>query len=324
MSALRPIGLAAVLVILGACGREKITKPEASAVIQSSTSFKTSKVVYLPRVVAIPAEGMDAGSVSTREGQALTITEIAAADPVVALLRARGQVDIEDFVSAVQSSIVVPKPKVDSTKKDSTKADSTKADSTKKAQDPDSAKGNVGTPVEAAPPKPLNTPQNSPPAAPPLAQQWVHTLRITPRQRPEMADLGIDDGSDTEDSPHPVYSGRPIGRVPGWTLPVGSREFVRVLEIAERGTVRDGAPGEITVDFLWRWRTTRAGALFDGDGAEFQSLPKEVQQAVQASELTMDTSTPQWSRATLQRTPKGWRVTLIDWTYGVGKPHDPW
>ena len=321
----RSSALALTLLAIGACSREKISKPDASSVIQSAPSFKTSKVVYVPRVVAIPAEGAEGTSVSTREGEALTIIEIAAVDPVVALLRARGQVDIEDFVSPVASSIVEPpKPKTDSVKADSAKADSVKADSAKRAQNPDSAKGNVGEPLKPPPPKPLNQPQTSPPPAPPLARQWVHTLRVTPRPRPEMGDLAIDDGSDSEDSPRVQYTGRPIGRVPGWTLAVGTREFMRVLKVSDRGPIRDDVPGEVVVDFLWRWKPTRAGALFDVDGAEFQSLPNEVQQAIQASSLSIDASVPQWSRATLAKTSKGWRVTLIDWTFGAGKAHEPW
>jgi len=318
----------ATLLALSACSHEKIPRTEASAVIQASTSFKSSKVVYVPRVVSIPAEEIG-GSVSTREGEALTITEIASVDPVVGLLRARGQVSIEDFVSPVASSIVRPpnpdSVRADSIRKDSTaKADSAKADTTKKAN-PDSAKGNVGTPVTVTPPKPfLNNSQTSPPPQPPLARQWVHTIRVTPNQLPEMTDLSVDDGSDFEDSPRPDYTGRPIGRIPGWTLAVAGREFIRVLEVADRVPARDGPAGDIVVDFLWRWRPTRAGALFDADGPEFQSLPRELQQAVQASSLTLDASTPQWSRATLARDTKGWRVTFIDWSYGAGKPHDPW
>ena len=320
--------IAAVLAV-SACSREKIARSDASAVIQSSASFKQGRVFYVPRVVSIPAEEIG-GSVSAREGEALTITEIASVDPIVALLRARGQVSIEDFVSPVASSIVHP-PNPDSVRADSIKKDSTaKADSAKSADsvkklNPDSAKGNVGEPLQPPPAKPpLDRPQTSPPPQPPLAKRWVHTIRVTPNQRPEMGDLSVDDGSDFEDSPRPDYSGRAIGRIPGWTLAVAGREFIRVLEVTDRNPPKDGPPGEIVVDFLWRWRPTRAGALFDVDGAEFQSLPAEVQQAVQGGSLTLDASTPLWSRATLARDTHGWRVTFIDWSYGLGKPHQQW
>jgi hypothetical protein len=53
-------------------------------------------------------------------------------------------------------------------------------------------------------------------------------------------------------------------------------------------------------------------------------LPKEVQQAALAGSITIDTSIPHWSRATLLREPTGWKVTSVDWTYGDDKPHKGW
>ena len=317
----------ASLAIVGACHRDRISLVDASGTIRAAPGFMSPKLAYLPRVVAIPVDGIPAGTAATREGQALSIVQIASVDPVIALLRARDQIEIEDFVSAVQSSIIIPTPAKDSAlAADSAKADSNRVKDSARVATPkgDSAKGNVGVPLKPPPPRPLNEPRTSPPPVPPLAQQWVHTLRVTPRGGPEMGDLAVDDGDYPEDSPPPIYGGRRIGRIPGWTLTLGTREFIRVLDVPERGVVREGNPGDVVVDFLWRWRPSRAGALFDEDGAEFQSLPKELQQAVLASNLTIDSSTPRWSRATLSRTSNGWRVALVDWEYGEGKPHAPW
>jgi hypothetical protein len=302
--------LAAILV--AACGRQKISKPDAATLVRASAAFRTTKLAYVPRVVAIPADAMPSGTAAAREGQALTILEIASVDPVVALLRARDQIEIEDFVSAVQSSIVLPPPPAPA-------ADSAETDSTKAKTDTSLAgRGNVNSTTGPPRPKSIAQPQTSPPPTPPLAQQWVHTLRVTPRARPEMADLSPDDGGDDGEGPRPVYTSRRVGRVPGWKLALGTRELLRVLGVAH------GDGSEVAVDFLWRWRPTRAGALFDEDGAEFRSLPSEVQQAVAAGALTMDTSIPQWSRATLTRDGTGWRVVRVDWGYGLDKPHDPW
>jgi hypothetical protein len=305
------------LLVVAACGGPKISKQKATSVIEAAAPFKSAKLVYVPRVLAIPADGI-VSSTATREGEALNIIQIASVDPVVAVLRARDQVAIEDFVSAVQSSIVVPPPKPaeDTTaNSDSTKS---KSDSTKSPND--STK-----PVRKPPPlNQIDQPHTSPPPAPPLAQAWIHTLRVTPRVQLETSELAPDDGDDNPEAPRVAYSTRPIGRTPGWTLAVGAREFVRILEVAPYAPTRGDPLGEARVDFLWRWRATRPGTLFDTESAEFQSLPKEVQQAALTGGITIDTSSPHWSRAILDRDGAGWKVTNVDWAYGDDKPHGRW
>ena len=323
----------AALVTAGAltsgCHRQRLSKENAAGVVQTSPAFQRPMVAYLPRVLAIPADGTDSASASSREGAALTLVQMASVDPVVAVLRARGQVEIEDFVSAVPSSVVIP-PKPDSTKpdsakakKDTTKSDSTKSDSTKKDSASAAPKQDTVRPRQPPPRNTLNQPQMSPLPVAPFAHAWVHTLRMTPRPTLEPTDLAIDEGDDEENAPRPVYSGRAIGRNPGWTVSVGTREFIKVLGVADRGTVRDDAPGDVVVDFLWRWQPTRSGALFDLSGAPFQSLPTEVQKAAQDGGLAFDTSSPHWSRAILARAGSGWRVSKIDWGYGDGKEYTP-
>ena len=314
---------AAFLLVLGGCGQASISKENAAGVIQSSPGFKRAKVAYVSRVIAIPADGIEEGTKAIREGQALDLTQIAAIDPVIAVLRARDQIGIEEFVSPVPSSIVLP-PKRDTldsaAKVDSVKRDSVKLDSARKVEQPlDSA--------VKKPPKPVKLgPTTSPPPVPPLAQIWVHTLRVTPRtNRPEMADLATDDGDDDGDAPRRTYGRRPVDRTLGWTLALGTREFIRVLVVAEHRATREEVAGNyVDVDFLWRWRPTRAGALFDADGAEFQSLPRDVQRAVQGDSLAIDGGTTHWSRATLFHAGTGWRVTKVDWAYGDDKPHEGW
>ena len=316
MMPIRFVALAGALVLLaGACGHTRMSKETAAGIVQASSAFKSAKLAYVSRVLAIPADGIKS-SAATREGQALDLLQISAIDPVIAVLRARDQIEIEDFVSAVQSSIVLPPP---SDPKPEPKPDTAKLDSARK-----NGSQQLFDSTAKKPPKPINQPTTSPPPVPPLAQQWVHTLRVTPRSRPEMADLTHDDGDDDEDSPRPSYGRRPVGRIPGWTLALGTREFMRVLEVADRRPMKDDIPGELSVDFLWRWRPTRAGALFDADGAEFQSLPTEVQRAVQSDSLTIDGNSTHWSRAILARTNAGWRVAKVDWGYGDDKPHEKW
>jgi hypothetical protein len=284
-------------------------------VIEAAPAFKAAKVVYVPRQVAIPANGLG-NSMAARQGEALTLIEIASVDPVVAVLRARDWVTIEDFVSAVPGSVVEAPPPlpVDTAKTDSTKTpnDSAKAkrDSTKVDSEP----------VKPRPPKAtLDQPHTSPPPAPPLAQQWVHTLRVTPRGSLQTSDLTPDDGEDSPE-PHIAYSGLPVARTPGWTLAVGARELIRILDVLAYSPAHGEPAGEAQVDFLWRWHPTKRGDPFDTESAEFESLPREVQQAALTGSITMEGST-HWSRATLARNGASWKITRIDWTYGDDKPH---
>jgi hypothetical protein len=321
----RVVTLGVLSLLLVACGGPRLSIQKASGVIQGAAEFKVAKLLYVPRVLAIPAEGMIA-STATREGQAMDIIQIASIDPVVAILRARDRIAIEDFVSAVPSSIVIPpKPDADTAtkadtgkKNDSTKTgkDSTQRDSTKSPNDS----------TKKPKPKPLNLnePHTSPPPAPPLAQAWVHTLRVTPRVTLQSPELSPDDGDDNPENPRVVYGTQPIGRNPGWTLTIATREFMRVLDVAAYTPAVNEAAGEARIDFLWKWHPTKPGALFDTESAEFESLPKEVQQAALTGSITVDATTLHWARATIAREATGWKVTGVNWNFGDGKPHDRW
>lgn len=314
---------------LAACGRQPLANEKAAAAIQGAAEFKTGKVLYLPRVLAIPAEGIGS-STATREGEALNIVQIASIDPVVAVLRARDRVSIEDFVSAVPSSIVIPVPKTDSAS-DSTaaKKDTTKKsplDSARDARIVDSilkAGGDTAKPKPKPKPLSLNEPHTSPPPVAPFAQAWVHTLRMTPRPELQGNELTVDDGDDNPEAPHAAYiTAKPVGRTPGWVLLVGSREFMRIQDVAAYTASRNEPAGDARVDFLWRWRPTKPGTLFDTESAEFQSLPGEVQQAALTGGITLDATTVHSARATLAREGAGWKVTSVNWMFGDDKPHD--
>lgn len=320
--------LLACLVIATACGGPKISKQKATAIIEASNTYKAPKLVYVPRVLAIPADGI-VSSTATREGEALTIIQIASVDPVVAVLRARDRVSIEDFVSAVPGSNLLappPKPSRDSAAADTTASDTSRSanDSTKPRSDSAKARNDSLRHHIAKPPPRLNDPNTSAPPSAPLAQAWVHTLRVTPRPALQTDELAPDDGDDNPESPRVTYNARAVGRTPGWTLAVGTREMIRVLEIAPYTPARGAPPGEALIDFLWHWRATKPGAPFDTESAEYQSLPGEVQQTAIDGGVTLDTSSPHWSRAYLARDGAGWKVTSVDWNYGADKPHDRW
>src|SRR5207248_3199244 len=86
----------------------------------------------------------------------------------------------------------------------------------------------------------------------------VHTLRVTPRAQLETSELTPDDGEDNPEAPRVAYSTQPIGRTPGWTLSVGTREFMRVLEIGSYTPAHGEPQSDTRVDFLWRWRPRSA------------------------------------------------------------------
>ena len=305
---LRP-GQFALLILLAACAGPRLSKDSAERTIESTPEFKAGKLLYVPRVLAIPADGIGS-STATREGEALNIIQIASIDPVVAVLRARDRVAIEDFVSAVPGSIVLP-PKMDTT----TKTDTTKTDSTK---------SEASDTVKIKPKPSLDETHTSPPPAPPLAQAWVHTLRVTPRATLQGTELAPDDGEENSEAPRVSYGAQVIGRTPGWTLSIGTRDFMRVLEVAAYAPTRGEPRGDTRVDFLWHWRPTKPGALFDTESAEFGSLPREVQQAALTGAITIDATTVHWARATLARDGASWKVTSVKWVYGDDKPHDKW
>lgn len=311
--------VACLVLVATACGGPRVKAKAAAKAIEDDPSFKSSKLVYVPRVIAIPADAISSSS-ATREGEALSIVQIASVDPVVAVLRARDQVTIEDFVSAVPSSIVLPPKPIDDTT--ATDSAATPNDTTKRAANDSTKKPAKDTTKRIAKPQiRLDESRTSPPPAPPLAQAWVHTLRVTPRPHLQGSDLAPDDGDDNPESPRVAYSTHSIGRTPGWTLTIGARELVRVLEVLEYSPKGVEPKGEAQVDFVWHWRSTRPGALFDTESAEFQSLPREIQMAAQTGTVTFDTSIQHWSRATLAREGTGWKVTSVDWSYGDDKPH---
>ena len=325
----RRAGAVAVSLALTACGGAKVSKKTAATIIEASRDLKAGKLIYVPRQLSIPAEGL-ASSTATREGEAMNIIQIASIDPVVAILRARGRIAIEDFVSAVPGSVVLP-PKIDADS--AARADSIKAknDSSKAKNDSSkSPKDSAEPPNDTARAKPkpkalsLNEPHTSPPPAPPLAQQWIHTLRITPRADLQTSDLASDDGDDNPENPRVAYGTQPIGRTPGWTLAIASREFMRILDVTPYTPAHGEPAGEAQIDFLWHWKPTPAGAEFDVDGAAFQSLPREVQQAALTGAVTIDATTVRWARATVARDGTGWKVTSVNWAYGDDKPHDGW
>lgn len=301
-----------VLAMAAACDpASHIGKKRAADAILASPSFKAPKVAHVPRILSVQVGSAIPGSVAataSHAGELFNLDQIATLDAAVAVLQARGRVQVEDFMNPVQQPmsppVMQPEPLPPPPVADS-------------ASTRDSSQGDAAAQRDSA----VRLAAALPPAPAPVIEDWVHTLRITPRPQLETDLLSADDDDDAESTPTPANpSFSHLGRTPGWKLAIGTRELVKILDI--RGAKDDGVQaeeGEAVVDFLWRWRATPAGDAFDAQAPEFQSLPESVRRAAGASGLRMDTAQPQWSRATLRHTPSGWEVKAVDWKYGEGR-----
>jgi hypothetical protein len=291
--------LPTLLLSAGACEPGNHLAPtDAAAVIRSAPQFIAPKLIHLPRVLTVRTGGdqpLLPGAAQASE--MFGLDQIAAIDAAVAVVKARGEVSIETFVKSIPGPVIyAPPPPV--------------------PVQPDS-----GSQTDSGPPPP------PPPAPAPIRgpESWEHTLRITPLAVLSAA-LAPGEGDDGGDDPaEPPAARVPISRAPGWTLTLGTREFVRVLQVhgPNDHTVKVAA-GEALVDFLWRWRPSPGAEPFDASSPEFQSLPPAVQRATAQQRVRIDSSQPLWSRAHLAKTPAGWSVFEVEWRYGEGRDLRQW
>ena len=304
----RVLTMLAMTALLGACNRANLSKEKAAAVVQSSVHFRAPRYASIPRVVSVTTGGsvvFDTRTTST-SGEMFGLEQLAKVDPVVAILRARGRVDVEEFVSAVP--IETPPPQAPPLA-------------------PPPLPVTTGTGTGAQTPAPAPKPEPPPtPAVPMGSRGWIHTFRITPTAKLDSTALTIDDGEDDDSGqtePMVRSFGPAVSRTPGWRLAIGTREFIKILGVINSGDKNaDVAAGELAVDFLWRWRPSSVGDVFDAGSAEFQSLPEAVRQAAQSGGVGLETIKPLWSRAILRRSGDGWVVKTMDWTYGRNRQRD--
>ena len=322
--------LLASAALLGACGRGgHLSKDQSATVVRSSALFKSRKYAGIPRVVSVTTGGtvvFDARATST-SGEMFGLEQLAKVDPVVAALRARGRVDVEEFVSPVPTERAAPEPPPLNPTAPLPTTTGTGTEAGTKTPPPAGANAQGATATTSAAAIQQAAPQPPPPPVSTIGNKgWIHTFRITPTAKLDADALSMDDGDDddsTQAEPMIRSFGPAVLRTPGWKLAIGSREFIKVLDVFDSKDKNvDLAPGELAVDFEWRWRPSSVGDVFDTGSSEFQTLPDVVRQAVKAGGVTLDTAQPLWSRATLRRTPTGWVVKAIDWAYGATRQRD--
>jgi hypothetical protein len=326
---LRRTILLTAAVLLSACDRgSHLNKEQSATVVRSSALFKSRKYAGIPRVVSVTTGGtvvFDARAASA-SGEMFGLEQLAKVDPVVAALRARGRVDVEEFVSPVPTERAAPEPPPLNPTAPLPATTGTGTQTDTKTPPPAGS-----TPQGATATAPATTIQQAAPLPPPPPvstignKGWIHTFRVTPTAKLDADALSIDDGDDDSTQAEPMIRsfGPAVLRTPGWKLAIGSREFIKVLDVFDSKDKNvDLAPGELAVDFEWRWRPSSVGDVFDTGSSEFQTLPDVVRQAVKAGGVTLDTAQPLWSRATLHRTPAGWVVKAVDWAYGSTHQRD--
>lgn len=113
-----------------------------------------------------------------------------------------------------------------------------------------------------------------------------------------------------------------VKRERGWTIEIGTREFVQVDQVHNWRDPNIELPvNELAIDFSWRWMPNEAGDAFDSGSSTFESLPDSVQEAARTSGVRINTTDVMHSRAYFRRDADGrWKLRIIEWSIGRGNP----
>lgn len=112
------------------------------------------------------------------------------------------------------------------------------------------------------------------------------------------------------------YEIKKDGKV-GWKVPVGEREFLRIVEVM---SMPEGVASAdtVVVSFTWKWKPTLLGQSFDKGSSAYvtPATPKHFSRSVFDVEIN-DSRATYWGTAEVHRTGDTWEATRMQW-HGTG------
>ena len=138
----------------------------------------------------------------------------------------------------------------------------------------------------------------------PLKFDYVSSISFTDKGAAESSDW-----AEIEEPQTPALGGE---KIPWWRVPLGGREFVKVVS-TRSASWEDGGDG-VEVVFAWRWKPNRVGEAFRKDSAVQQTLTGKARHIAEA--LGAQAHAEFDATARLVRDGAGWKVTKIDFWRG--------
>ena len=136
--------------------------------------------------------------------------------------------------------------------------------------------------------------------------EYVSSISLTER--------GIRESAGWEEFDAPQMQGLGGESLPWWGVPVGSREFVKVVS-TRAASWKDGGDG-VEVVFAWRWKPNQIGEAYRRDSPVQQSLTGEARRIAESMGARAHAEFE--ATAQLVRDGGGWKVAAIDYWRGDG------
>lgn len=139
-----------------------------------------------------------------------------------------------------------------------------------------------------------------------LKSEYVSSISLTDKGAAESSDW-----AEVEEPQIPAFGGE---NIPWWRVPLGGREFVKIVS-TRTASWEDGGDG-VEVVFAWRWKPNRIGEAFRKDSAVQQTLTGKARQIAEA--LGSQAHAEFEATARLVRDGAGWKVKAIEFWRGEG------
>jgi hypothetical protein len=135
---------------------------------------------------------------------------------------------------------------------------------------------------------------------------------VDPKSRPyHHVDLELLEKGKAQSANWEPYAEK-MGDKVGWKVPIGEREFLRVVEMVSgpEGTTAD----TVMVSFTWKWKPTELGQSFDKASASYiaPTAPKGYLRPQFDIEVN-DSRATYWGTADLHRTGDAWQLDNLQW-----------